>query len=166
MPLQLEDYEPALRAGTARRIAVTHVTTGTADNISLASLTTGIGINANDANALSTGFMVNLVSNSTSGSTRSLVRIVQDAAAATGARAFEIQQDSSAAAILVSGTSGGLVLSALATGSTGIVIEAPLTTDTPVTITGRTTANTSWMRIRVPSSGLAAGTIRYIQIYD
>ena len=162
MPLQLEDYIPVMRAGTARQIAASAVTSGTADNIFLSALTTGKGINMNDANSISTGTILNIASNSTSGSTRSLVKIVQDASAATAATGLEVQQDSLAEAILVSGTAGSTVLKALATGSTGVIFEIPLTSETPVQpLTIGTAVASGAIKIKT-----ATGTIRYIFCYS
>ena len=173
MALQLENYEPALKAGASVNITVTTVTgtalevvghtitTGKVVSIVAKTATTGIILELDQLDSLTTGNAVSVTSNSSSTSTRSMVKLVQDNAAATGATGLEVQQDSSAPAILVSGTAGGTVLKALAVGSTGVVFEVPLTTDTPVTVTGRTTANTSWLRIKLPS-----GTIRYLQVYD
>mgnify|MGYP001606128751 CR=1 FL=1 len=161
MALQLEDYIPVLKAGTARQIAASAVTTGTADNISLSALTTGKGINMNDADAITTGTILNIASNASGTGTRSLVKIVNDNTLATGATALEVQQDSTAVAILVSGTVK-TAFKALAVGSSGVVFEIPETTDTPVqTTTIGTAVASGFIKIKLPS-----GTNRYILCYS
>ena len=161
MALQLEDYVPVLKAGTARQIAASAVTTGTADNIFLSALTTGKGINMSDADVLSTGTILNIASNSSSGSARSLVKIVQDHTSATAANVLEIQQDSSAAALLISGTVK-TAISMLAVGSSNFVFEVPATTDVftqPLQI--GTAAAGGAIKIK-----LANGTTRFIFFYS
>lgn len=62
-------------------------------DVSGAAVTTGTLLDISDADALTTGTAVNIVSNSTSNGTRSLVRFVNDNTAATGTTPLYIQQD-------------------------------------------------------------------------
>ena len=57
------------------------------------TINTGAVININNANSLSTGQIAFLSSNSGNASTRDLIKIVNDNAAATGATCLNIQQD-------------------------------------------------------------------------
>ncbi len=62
-------------------------------DITGAAVTTGTLLDIGDADALTTGTAINVVSNSTSTGTRSLVRVVNDNTAATGTTPLYLQQD-------------------------------------------------------------------------
>ena len=73
-------------------------------NISAAAITTGTIIDIAGVDAITTGKVLNISSNSASDGTRSLVYIVNDNALATGTTALELKQDSSGAALKITGT--------------------------------------------------------------
>lgn len=80
--------------GAALNIVSTATTiTGGILNLSMANATTGVGVNIGDANALTTGSMVKLVSNSADTTARSLVYLKNDNAAAVGAIPLETVND-------------------------------------------------------------------------
>lgn len=66
---------------------------GRAVQVSLAAMTTGVGIEVPDADALTTGGIMKLVSNSSDATSRPLLSIVNDHASAAGAIPISIQND-------------------------------------------------------------------------
>lgn len=105
------DLDP-LGTGSVRILS--GATTTIALDIVAGSLTTGSAIDLGDADALTTGTLVNIYSNASSTSTRALVRIVNDDSAATGTTPLQIHQDGTLAAIRVVGSPvNGIDLSAI-----------------------------------------------------
>ena len=157
MPLQLENYDPALRAGAAVQFQTNEsITTGTTIQILASGVTTGKVIEVDNAGTLSTGFIADFASNSASGSTRSLIRIVNDSGSATGTSPLEIQQDATLSAIRLSGApTKGIDLSALS--GTGFNLVATLTSESP----GGGTIG--YIKILAGGTG---GTVKYIALYS
>ena len=96
--------------GNARGLHIdTEATSGEAIYIAGNTATTAPIIMVDDADALTTGNMLKLYSNSSSGASRSLVQIINDHTSATDTACLKIQQDASAAAaphILLTGEGG------------------------------------------------------------
>ena len=65
-----------------------------------------------------------------------------------------------ATAVLIS-TDGMLSFAGLGRSDTHFVVRTA--SQTPLTVAGRTTANTTWIPIRLDST---TGTVRYLQVYD
>ncbi len=141
-------------------LAVSGVTTGNAVDINSSGLTTGVGLDASDADALTTGACAKFVSNSSSGSTRSIVLVKQDHASATAATALEVWQDggsSTVGAIAITGAPS-LGIYAVSLGTQPLVNLNAGSSDTPTTNPG-TNAVTGWIKI------IVGGTSRYIPFY-
>lgn len=83
-----------------------------------ASITTGTLIDIGDADALTTGKVLNIVSNSSSTSARDLVTIDQTHASASSAIPLKINQDASLALVNFAGSSGADTTSAISTHGT------------------------------------------------
>jgi hypothetical protein len=66
---------------------------GVASKISVLSMTTGTALVINDADALTTGNLITLLSNSSSNGTRTLVTLKNDHASATGTTLMSFTQD-------------------------------------------------------------------------
>lgn len=81
----------------------------TADFMAFTSInqTTGNIINIPNADSLTTGSVINIVSNSADTSVRNLLHIKQDNASATNARGLLIEQDSTATALYVQNNTNG-----------------------------------------------------------
>ncbi|GEM_PF-1764531 len=73
-------------------------------------LTTGTALDIGDADALTTGKIANLVSNSATTDTRSLIQITNDNTAATGATPLSVKQDAAQRAVFVDQTANANVL--------------------------------------------------------
>lgn len=145
--------------GTGALRVLSGATTGNAVDIISGSVTTGKVLDLSDADALTTGAIAEFTSNSSSGSTRSLVLIKQDHASATGATALELQQDAAATwALKLSGNAAQYGLDLSNVSGTNRVLKFTATGNTPVAASA-TTANTGWMLVDV------AGTNRYIPFY-
>ena len=144
-------------AGTGSVIVASTGATGTVLTVSGTQVTTGALFSIENANGLNTGSIAVFRSNSTSASTRSLMKIVNDNTSATGATALEIQQDAAATGLLFSGTpTTGLDLTLV--GSTNFIMAVPATTTVPIA-TSATVVNTGWFKVSV------AGTTRYLPFY-
>lgn len=79
----------------------TEATSADGINISAAVMTVGTIVDIPDADALSTGKALNIVSNSSATGTRSLVYLKNDHTSATGATVLEIAQDAAVAPLLL-----------------------------------------------------------------
>ena len=135
-------------------LATSGVTTTIALDINASGITTGNVIDIGDADVVTTGTLVNVYSNSSSTSTRALVRIVNDNSAASGATPLLIQQDGTLAAIrLIGAPVKGIDLTALSgTGAALIVTE---TTNAPSSV-----ATSGYLQVK-----LSSGTDRYIKLF-
>lgn len=78
-------------------------------NVAATVLTSGNVFDVPDADALTSGSIMNLVSNSSDTTARSLVKIVNDHASATGTDALYVRQDSTSAAVVVDMVGDGSV---------------------------------------------------------
>ena len=85
-------------------------TTADIINISAATLTTGNAIDIRDADSLTNGSMINLVSDSASTANRTLVNIVNDNTAANGTVPFSVRQDAPKTAAQILNTNSGTAL--------------------------------------------------------
>ena len=115
------------QTGNSRAIAITTTSTSTEVlNISAPTVTTGHIFSCVDANSLTSGAMINLVSNSSSGSTRGLLKVWNNNSAANGASCITLQQESSAPSIKIDQIGDGAIIDAitLATTSDGFCIQA------------------------------------------
>lgn len=131
-------------------------------NISAAVLTTGNVIDIPDADTLSTGKILNLVSNSASTSTRTLVQLTNDNTAATGVTLFGLLQDSTGTSFSIdhNGITGkSLYIDAESTTQTAGVVDIAatvLTTGTAIDI-GDLDALTSGIGINLVSNSADTG---------
>lgn len=120
-----------------------------------AASTTGVSV-AIDGSAYTTGSALVITDNSADTGTRSVVKIVQDDAAATGATALEVQQDGDSYAIKISGaTTKGIDLTACAAGEPAL----NFTDGNASTIDPSATAESGWLNIAV------GGTLKYVPYY-
>ena len=148
--------------GTGALRILSGATTGNSLDLIAGSSTTGTLIDVSDADALTTGFIANLTSNSSDTSTRTLVKIVNDHASATGTTPLTVQQDAAATIIKLDGVLGTPTfgIDAAVIGSANHVFKVPATTSTPgQPLTIGTATATGAIKIDV------AGTSRYIFFY-
>jgi hypothetical protein len=101
--LNTDKLEDTDLASLTVNITTTGTVTSTAVDIDASSITTGTALDISDGDALTTGTLANIVSNSSDAGTRSLVTIHNDHASATGTTALEIVQDSTGNAITTDG---------------------------------------------------------------
>lgn len=116
-----------------------------------AAVTTGTLVDIGDADALTSGIGINLVSNSADTSARTLMQITNDNAAATGAVGLTIKQDSTASSLVITHT-----------GITGraILVTASQTTQTNGVVDLSLAALTTGKGIRVADAdALTSGSI-------
>lgn len=133
------------------------LTTGVILDVIGTALTTGTGVDVGGLDALTTGTAINVVSNSSDTGTRSLVKVVNDNTAATGATGLTVQQDADLAAIAITGvTTTGIDFTAL--GNTDRIFNA--TAGTGSTAAPQTNAPTGFIKIAV------AGTDQWIPYYN
>lgn len=129
-------------------------TTGIVLDINVAS-TTANSVTI-DGTAFTTGGALVITDNSANTGTRSVVKIVQDHASATGATALEVQQDGDSYAILISGaTTKGINLTAIGAGEPAL----NFTDGNASAIDPSATAESGWINIAV------GGTLKYIPYY-
>ena len=103
-------------------------TTASIFNIAPTVLTTGIALNISDADALTTGNILNLVSNSSDTSTRNLLQIRNDNTSATGATVVEIRQDAAQDALFIDHNANGIALNIDSEATTSDVINVDAST--------------------------------------
>jgi len=114
--------------GTALEIDTESTTTANVINILSNTVTTGNIFNVGNADALTTGAILNLDSNSSSTSTRDLVRIVNDNTLATGTTALCLRQDAAQDVIFIDLNADG----------TALEIDTESTTASVINIQGNT----------------------------
>lgn len=121
--------------------ASTTQTAGVVD-ISVAALTTGTALDIGDGDALTTGTLVKVVSNSSDVTARNLVTITNDHASAAGAVCLDINQDGAGVAVTIdhagTGDRQALVITTAATTVTSGVVAitgAAVTTGIGIKIT-------------------------------
>lgn len=130
---------------------------GVALDVSGAAITTGTAVDVGGLDALTTGGGLLVSSDSADTGTRSLVKIVVDNTAATGATALEVQQDSDVYAIKISGaTTKGIDLTAIGAGEPAI----NFTDGNASSIDPSATAESGWINIAI------GGTLKYVPYYD
>ncbi len=138
-------------------------TTSNVVDIQPTVLTTGTALDIGDADALTTGKIVNFASNSATTDTRTLVQITNDNSAAVGVTVLKIQQDSSGAALTTTNGNVGIGYTApggalVVNGSVGVGNSAP-STNLHVTGGGRITGLVSCDTIDTDANGvLSCGT--------
>lgn len=121
-------------------VADTLTVNGVVDIVATAPTTQTI-VDISDANALTTGTVINVTSNSSSTATRNLVYIQNDHASATGTTCLSVQQDSTGAAATFTST-----------GDTIVRIDGSAVTDSPALIL-RQSAGGSTTGIQLDDSG-------------
>lgn len=83
--------------------------------ISAVAMTTGSIINCQDANALTTGSMLRLISDSPSTAIRSIISIANGNSAATATTCVKLRQDSASSFLELTGVTGANTTSAIST---------------------------------------------------
>jgi hypothetical protein len=137
-------------SGTLVEVSATGVLTGNVLDITADAATTGKGI-AVSMDGLTTGSMMDLTSTATSTGTRDLVKITNDAAAATGTTALSVQSD---------GGRGLFIDSNLAAGLPSLEIDSEHTTANTVIINGD--ALTTGTAIQLNADALTTGAAIYV----
>ncbi|MFA7682090.1 MAG: hypothetical protein WCX61_03610, partial [Candidatus Peribacteraceae bacterium] len=96
-------------------------------NLSASALNTGIAFDMSDLNALTTGKALNIVSNSTSTSTRTLAQMTNSNSLAVGATVLSLQQNAAQRVLFLdqNGNGTGILLDSEATGAPGVAIDMP-----------------------------------------
>lgn len=150
---------------------VAEIATAATDETTLLTLTsaaaTGVSLDINgastsgntvtiDGTAFTTGSALVVTDNSADTGTRSVLKIVQDHASATGATALEVQQDGDSYAIKISGaTTKGIDLTAIGAGEPAI----NFTDGSASSIDPSMTAESGWLNIAV------GGVVKYVPYY-
>lgn len=129
-------------------------------NISPAVLTTGNVIDIPDADALTTGKIVNLVSNSADTGTRDLVKITNDNTLATGVTCLNLQQDSAQRAVFIdqNGNGKSIDIDSEATTIEVFQINDPATTTSTVLDLNNCNALTTGKILNLVGNGTDAST--------
>ena len=144
--------------GTGTLLASTAgATTTTAFDIVCSGLTTGTGIDLTDADALTSGKVISVASNSSDTTARSVVQIKQDHLSASGATPLEVWQDGTLSAIKLTGlVTKGIDMSGLSGTARNFMFTA--TTLTPAAPSA-TTLNSGWVVIDI------GGAERFMPFY-
>ena len=117
------------------------------------TITTGNCIQVTDANALTTGTLANLQSNSSDTGTRTLVNIVNDHVDATGVTALSLRQDSTGDGIFLDHNQNGIALK----------IESDATTANSFRIDSNSLTTGAAASIVSNSSSTASGNVLFVQ---
>jgi len=139
---------------------ITPTATITGLDIVAAATTTGTALDIGDLDAMTTGFGINVVSNSTDTSTRSLCQLTNDNTAATGCTPLQIQQDAAQRAAYINQTANGSALVIDTSSTTANVISIPnadsLTTGGAFSITSNSSSSGSRSLFTVINDNTAA----------
>lgn len=146
MALQLKNYDPALMQGATVDIS-----------LSASNIDTETGLDMSDADSLTTGTIANFTSNSSDTGTRTLIKIVNDNTAATGATGLNVQQDAAATAVNIdhnAATGSALVIDGEQTTAVVVDLSAAVLTQGKVIDISDLAAITTGKVIHIDATGI------------